>query len=88
MVFWTVAITRDVTVNRILSSYSTRYRCAKKIVMSIISPDSLVVAVKLGHMLVICRSKSSLCLDLLNEIRVYIHMDEALAICCSRCMVT
>lgn len=40
----------------------------KRIVMSIISPDSLVVAVKLGHMLVICRSKSSLCLDLLNEI--------------------
>lgn len=40
----------------------------KRIVMSIFSPDSLVVAVKLGHMLVICRSKSSLCLDLLNEI--------------------
>jgi hypothetical protein len=48
----------------------------KRIVMSTISPDSLVVAVKLGHMLVICRSKSSLCLDLLNEIRVYIHIDE------------
>lgn len=36
--------------------------------MNIISPDSLVVAVKLGHMLVNCRSKSSLCLDILDEI--------------------
>lgn len=44
--------------------------------INIISPDSLVVAIKLGHMLVNCRSKSSLCLDLLNEIEYTYTWDE------------